>query len=506
MNVLYIIADQWRGECLSRLGHDHVRTPHLDALAEDGVQFNQHYTQASPCGPSRTSVHTGMYMHNHRSFLNGTPLDARHTNVAKEARAAGHDPVLFGYTDISLDPRHYVIENGYEGVLPGMDPVCLLDGSYAPWIARLKIKGYDVPDRGSDMFQPKRNFPGADGKESTYAPAQYTAEDSNTAFLVDEAITYIDGQEGKPWFAHIAFISPHPPFVVPEPYHDMYNADDMPLPSRQPTPEQEAAQHPWIEYFLDQQTSAGHTIGIPPKDKPLSDAEAQQTKATYFGMISEVDAQVGRLIAYLKENDMYDDTLIVFTSDHGEHMGDHWMYSKYSYFQQTFHIPMIVRDPTAAADAARGTIVDEFTESIDVMPTILNYLGVDVPAQCDGHSLIPFCHGSPPENWRDAYHAAFDMRGLSNGEIVLPLGLAPDECVVYVLCDKRYKYVHFATLSPLLFDMQNDPGEFENLAADPEHQGKVAEYSQKMLSWLMKSDGDELTDMHLTTSGVSRWS
>jgi len=140
------------------------------------------------------------------------------------------------------------------------------------------------------------------------------------------------------------------------------------------------------------------------------------------------------------------------------------------------------------------------------MPTILNYLGVDVPAQCDGHSLIPFCHGSPPENWRDAYHAAFDMRGLSNGEIVLPLGLAPDECVVYVLCDKRYKYVHFATLSPLLFDMQNDPGEFENLAADPEHQGKVAEYSQKMLSWLMKSDGDELTDMHLTTSGVSRWS
>jgi len=105
MNILFITADQWRGEYLSLLGHSHVKTPNLDTLFADGVAFKRHYGQATPCGPSRASLYTGMYMHNHRSLINGTPLDARHTNVALEARKYGYRPALLGYTDISLDPR-----------------------------------------------------------------------------------------------------------------------------------------------------------------------------------------------------------------------------------------------------------------------------------------------------------------------------------------------------------------------------------------------------------------
>ncbi len=123
MNILFITADEWRGECLSALGHPHVKTPHLDALAADGVSFRFHYAQATPCGPSRTCLFTGMYMQNHRSVLNGTPLDARHTNVALEARKAGYKPARFGYTDVSPDPRQYApgdyVLGSYEGVLPG---------------------------------------------------------------------------------------------------------------------------------------------------------------------------------------------------------------------------------------------------------------------------------------------------------------------------------------------------------------------------------------------------
>ena len=103
--VLFISADQWRGECLSALGHPVVKTPHLDALASDGVLFRQHFSVTAPCGPSRASLHTGLYLMNHRSCRNGTPLDERHTNLAKEVRQLGLDPMLFGYTDTSADPR-----------------------------------------------------------------------------------------------------------------------------------------------------------------------------------------------------------------------------------------------------------------------------------------------------------------------------------------------------------------------------------------------------------------
>ena len=125
-NILFITADQWRGDCLSLLGH-RVQTPNLDALANEGVLFKKHYANAVPCGPSRACLHTGMYLQNHRSGTNGTPLDARHTNWAKELKKINIEPALFGYTDTSHDPREFGIDHknlkSYEGILPGMKPV-----------------------------------------------------------------------------------------------------------------------------------------------------------------------------------------------------------------------------------------------------------------------------------------------------------------------------------------------------------------------------------------------
>ena len=133
-NVLFITADQWRGECLSSLGHPIVKTPNLDALAAAGTLFCRHYAQATPCGPSRASLYTGLYLQNHRSVMNGTPLDDRHTNIAREARKAGYDPALFGYTDISADPRGRDSDDPElrtrVGLLPGMTPVVRIDNDY----------------------------------------------------------------------------------------------------------------------------------------------------------------------------------------------------------------------------------------------------------------------------------------------------------------------------------------------------------------------------------------
>jgi len=507
VNVLLIMADQWRGECLSIFDHLHVKTPHLDALAAEGVAFKHHYAQAVPCGPSRACVYTGMYMHNHRSLLNGTPLDARHTNIALEARKSGYKPALFGYTDVSLDPRQYPPEDyaikSYEGVLPGFVPVSHITSVAKPWLADLKTKGYKVPDHAREMLKPQSDFPGSENMGKTFPPARFKTEDSCTAFLVDEAIKYLSVRQDKPWFVHMSFISPHPPYVVSEPFHDQYRARDMTLPVRRNTPEEEAALHPWMNYYLHNQGRSDYTVGAQPRDiLTLPESELRQIRATYFGMISEVDAQIGRLIDYLKKTGAYDNTLIIFTSDHGDMLGDHWMLSKTSYFDQAFSIPLIIRDPNPTADSARGSVIEAFTENVDIMPTILERIKRTVPTQCDGRSLLPFCQGKEPTNWRQEYHAEFDLRAPYSIKAPPPLGLEMKQCGVTIIRGTTYKYVHFATLPPLFFDLEKDPYEFIDLSTDSDYRGKVFEYAGKMLSWRMISEDSALTDLHLTNEGV----
>ena len=165
-NVLYITVDQWRGDCLGSVGHPIVQTPNLDRLAAEGVLFRRHFAQAAPCGPSRASLHTGQYLMNHRSVLNGTPLDSRFTNIALEARSRGYDPVLFGYTDASPDPRVLAADDPrlltYEGVLPGFRAVVDLNEQLEPWGAWLRTLGYDgARRRGAhvrpDLRRPRRS-------------------------------------------------------------------------------------------------------------------------------------------------------------------------------------------------------------------------------------------------------------------------------------------------------------------------------------------------------------
>lgn len=502
MNILFITADQWRGDCLSVLGHPHVKTPNLDAIAADGITFKNHYAQATPCGPSRACLYTGMYMHNHRSVLNGTPLDDRHTNVALEARKSGYKPALFGYTDVSLDPRQYspgdYAVKTYEGILPGFVAVSHVNTAAKPWLADLKLKGYKVPDNAMEMLRPRSDYPGAENKGKTFAPAQFKAEDSSASFLVGEAIKYLSVRQGDPWFLHLSFLSPHPPYVVPEPFHNQYDAKDMSLPVRQKTPEKEASQHPWLDHYIFNQSVENYTVDANSRDNvSLSELELRQIRATYFGMMSEVDSQIGRLIDYLRQIGAYDNTLIVFTSDHGDMQGDHWMLSKSCYFEQAFHIPLIIRDPGAVSDQSRGTQVKAFTESVDIMPTILDWIGQNIPVQCNGFSLLPFCHGEQPEGWRQEYHAEYDLRSPYAYNKKPPLGLEKKKCIVNIIRGERYKYVHFAGLPPLFFDLKEDPDEFINRFSDPAYRPRVLEYVEKMLTWRMEHDEPALTDLHL---------
>jgi arylsulfatase A-like enzyme len=490
LNVLLITMDQWRGKCLSTLGHPVVKTPCLDALAADGVLFRNHYAQCMPCGPSRASLLTGMYLMNHRLVRNGTPLDARFTNIALEARRLGYEPGLIGYTDTGYDPR---ILQGQEPsrdqaarVLPGFSQ--LMPGSERgeagadPWLRSLAAKGYDVPGREGEIYRPVPGYPGADARGPSYAPPIFRAEDSDTAFMVDRAIEAMTTPVRNPWFLHLSLLRPHPPFIAPEPYNTMYDPDEVDDFRRAATPEAEAGSHPYTAYMLRHHLEReGHD----PATHPNDEASMRQLRATYYGLMSEVDHHIGRMMAALKANGDYDNTLIVLTSDHGEQLWDHWLLGKECIFDQSAYVPLIIRAPSATSGAARGRVVEAFTESIDLMPTILDVLGGEAPLQCDGRSLAPFLAGDTPDDWRQEAHWEIDFRDVFDGKPETEMGLRLDTCSLSVVRGRRYKYIHFTALPPLLYDIEADPDELVDRANDPACADVVAAYAQKMLSWRM---------------------
>lgn len=502
---MFITVDQWRGECLSSLGHL-VRTPNLDALAAEGVHFANHWAQAAPCGPSRASIYTGMYLMNHRSVLNGTPLDARHTNVALEARALGYDPVLFGYTDTSIDPRSVDPDDPrvrtYEGVLPGFDDVGYLpEGNPRPWLDWLVAQGYEIGDDWRHFVDtPVDGSPGTERWGQHRAPTRYAAEHSQTAYLTDRVIEHLDGRNGSddPWFAHVSYLRPHPPFFAPEPYNTMYDPELVPAPVRAATPDLDGEQHPLFALLVRHPFIAA----------PSNDDHLRQLCATYFGLMTEVDHHLGRLFAWLRATGRWDDTIIVVASDHGEQLGDHHVLHKLGWFDASYHVPLIVRDPRRRLDGARGRVVHQPTENVDILPTLLHLLDAEIPLQCDGRSLLPWLQGETPDAWRTEVFFEFDFREPAAPFMEQAFGVTMEDCCLAVVRDEHGKYVQFAghpTLPPIFFDLDRDPDQLTNVATDPALAGRILDYAQRMLAWRLRNAERILTGTKLIHTGpISR--
>ncbi len=500
-NVLFIVVDQWRGDTVSFLGHPCIRTPNLDALCRDGVTFRNHYVQGAPCAPARASLLTGQYVMTHRVVQNGIPLDARHNNLAYELQRIGYDPALIGYTTTAQDPRE-VPENDPRyrvagGVMPGFTPIARLDPARRPYFDWLRQRGMDVPVESDDIFLPADDSPDS--------PSRVAAENSDTSYSTEHALAYMRGMETKPWFLHLGYYRPHPPFIAPAPYNKTYDPADVPPPVRAASPAVEGNQHPLLAYYMgwvQQSSFFRNGTGLASE---MGEDGVRRTRAAYYGLIAELDEHLGRIVAYLKDRGQYDNTLIVFTSDHGEQLGDHHLLGKLGYFDESYHIPLVIRDPRASANNTRGQVVEAFTEAVDVMPTILDWLGVKRPRDCFGYSMLPFIEGDAPTDWRQEVHWEFDFRPyFQNAGKPPPLRLARDQCGLAVIRDEHFKYVHFDALPPLFFDLKQDPHQYENRADDPTYTGRVLDYAQKMLSWRMRHAERTLTGYSASPDGLIR--
>jgi arylsulfatase A-like enzyme len=503
-NVLLITCDQWRGDCLSAAGHSVVKTPNADALAAEGVLFKRHYGGAAPCSPARACLYTGLYQMNNRVCRNGSPLDARHGNIALHARGLGYDPTLFGYTDVSLDPR--LMSSGdprlrsYEGVLPGFTVRQLLPEHQKQWLSWLKLHGIDASAGSPAIHRPVAEEGDAD--VVTEAPPIYSKDHTPTAFLADEFIRWLGEQEqATPWFAHLSFISPHPPFIVPEPYNTLYDPADGPAFHRAESWRAEAQSHPYLAYDLSLQKRAKFRPGAAGRVHDWSEDDFRRIRAIYYGMISEVDAQLGRIWQAIKVSGAWDDTIIILTSDHAEMMGDHFMLGKGGYFDGSYHIPLIIRDPRHGK--AAGTSIDRFTEAVDILPTLIDLLGEPPKPHLDGCSLKPFLSGGTPASWRDAAHWEFDFRSIAGGEAEAHFGIGSRQCNLAVIRTKKFKYVHFGGgLPPLLFNIETDPGELTNLATSPAHLSTRLEFAERLLAWRAEHLDQSLALAELTENGV----
>lgn len=486
-NILLITADQWRGDCLGTLGHPVVRTPNLDKFAKAATVFERHYATCAPCSPARASLYTGLYQMNHRVVWNGAPLDYRFDNIARTARRAGYAPTLFGYTDTAADPRaHHPKDpalSSYEGVLPGFEVRQFLPENDKPWLSWLASQGHDP-----ESLAAIHHVAPEDGQRVSRQPTSYSAEESQTAFLTNAFLSWLGEQrDEKAWFAHISFLRPHPPLSLPEPYNRMYAPKDGPDFLGAETAEDQAGQHPLVDAILSGQKLSSHFPGGKGLVKDLSKEDFQRLRALYYGSISEVDAQLGRLFEGLEHAGADEDTLVIFTSDHAEMMGDHWMLGKGGFYEESYHIPLMIRYPGKTS----GDRVTAFTSATDIFPTLADLLGIDPNHSPDGASLKPYLESQTPLRWRKSALFEFDYRTLEDrlGENLPETADGRDQALLS-LRGPEWQYIHFQELPPLL--LKPGDGALENHADRPEAQDALKACMAELLSLRMRHNDDTL--------------
>ncbi|MDJ0629653.1 MAG: sulfatase-like hydrolase/transferase [Rhodobacter sp.] len=489
--VLFVVIDQIRADLLFGRLADHIELPNLRRLMDEAVSFTNHVSVANPCGPSRTSMLTGRYAMNHRSVRNGAPLAHDTPNLARELRKGGYHPLLFGYTDTTRDPRRHPPKDPllatYETEMPGFEVVTEMRmEENRAWLAYLHSKGYRLP-QSQEIWVP--------AGDRIAAPAFYRAEDSDTAFLTDCCLNALAVRRDQRWCAHLTYLRPHPPFVAPAPYNEMYDPAGLPLPHRPFSREEEAASHPYFGPLLEKDHARQTVIGFPDLGDDID--TVQQLRALYFGLATEVDHHLGRILDWLKHSGQWDDTLVIVCGDHGEMLGDRHCWGKRAPFAEAYHVPLIVRMP----GGRQGLRVSAPTESVDLLPTILQAVGLEIPHFADGASLIPFLQGEEPEGWRDASYSELDF-----GNPVVPtlwqskLGLSVEEANLAILREGAWTLVHFnGGLPPLL--LSDTDRQAADHSKDPANSATLLRLTRRLLDHRMRHADRGLSDWMITPEG-----
>ena len=490
-NVLWIMADQLRFDYLSCYGHPHLHTPHIDALAARGVRFDRAYVQSPVCGPSRMSAYTGRYVRSHGSTWNGMPLRVGEPTLGDHLREAGARAVLVGKTHmiadkegmawLGIDPES---EIGVARGECGFEPFERDDGLH-PDSPRQQWSAYDdyLVAHGYESDNPWEDFANSgiddDGellsawllKHSRLA-ANVPEEHSETAYMTNRAMAFMEDamQDGRPWMCHRRYITPHWPYNVPAPYHDMYDETHIVDPIRSDA--ERETDHPLLRAYLDARVCRSFA----------RDHVREHVIPAYMGLIKQLDDNLGRLFAWMDEKGLSENTIIAFTSDHGDYMGDHWMGDKDFYHDVAVKVPLIIADPRPEADVSRGTVSDALVEMIDLAPTFMNALGCATkPHIIEGRDLTPILH----ETGGFSRQYLISEHDYHWSEMARTLDVPQEDAHTTMIFDGHWKYIHCEGFAPVLFDLQSDPDEINDLGRSeaPQHVAVRARMDAALLRW-----------------------
>lgn len=486
MNVLFIMADQLRWDHLACAGHPYLRTPNLDALARRGVRFTQAYVNSGVCGPSRMSYYTGRTPSSHGATWNRVPLPVGEVTLGEYLRGRGLHLALAGKTHVMVDHEGLArlqLEGGSElhTLLSrgGFEEIDRYDGHHPPgaesgYPAFLRAHGYDGADPWSDHVISAVD---ADGRvvsgwhmRHVHLPARVREEHSETAYMTDQALAYIQRMGDQPWVLHLSYVKPHWPYMAPAPYHARYTPEQC-LPVVRNEAEK-VDEHPVLAAYRQSEESQAFS-----RDECI-----RTVRPAYQGLVEQLDHHLGRLFEALERQGRFKDTLIVFCADHGDFLGDHWLGEKELFYDTVQRVPFIVVDPDPAADATRGRTEARFVEGIDVVPTILDALGIAIPQhRIEGRSLLRLTRGEHPAGWRDTTVSELDFAYKAARR---RLGLAVDQCQGWSLRNDRWRYVYWQSAPEQLYDLQADPEQFVDLGRSPTHEPVRQAFRQQLLAWL----------------------
>jgi arylsulfatase len=458
-NILWICTDQQRYDTIAALGNRHVSTPNIDRLVSEGVAFTHAYCQAPICTPSRASFLTGMYPSTVHVHGNGNEyFPSQPPLVTRRLAELGYTCGLIGKLHLAsahgrVEPR---VDDGYHywqySHAPRDDWPAGHD--YADWV---RSKGHSL-------------------KALTQDPDGVPADLHQTTWCAEKAIEFISQPHHGPWLASVNIYDPHPPFNPPKSYRDLFDPAQMPGPLFRVSDLTQQQQLAAIDFQSQVRRPDALDIKNPvlpqspgmEQNDVTSARDAHTLQAAYYAMIKLIDDQLGRILDALETTDQRDQTVIIFTSDHGEMLGDHGLIQKgCRFYEGLVRVPLIWSWP---GHFGSGLQSDALVELLDIAPTLLELAGQPIPERMQGRSLLPILRGlADPAHHREAVRCEYyDALAL------------PDGSFATMWRDRRYKLVvyHGHGLGEL-YDLGNDPGEFENLWDDPAHQPLKLELLQR---------------------------
>ena len=449
-NLLLITTDQQRGDCLGCAGHPVLETPYLDELAEQGAYLPHAYTSVPSCTPARAGIITGMdQWHHGRLTMTGNDALEYPATLPGELAKAGYHTQAVGKMHHAPQRRRYGFDHMVLDESGRRDSGFLSD--YHQFFERYKEGEYGYRDHSIDW-------------NSWMARPSHLPEHLHpTYWTASEGIKFVEQRDpSQSFFMWLSFARPHSPYDPPQTYWDMY--DDHPdIPA------------PFVGDWAGEFDKKVADTNAPRTRR--SDSDTRRGRTGYYGNITFIDHQIGRFLYEFKKRDpqAYAETLIIFTSDHGDMMGDHHHWRKTYAYEGSARVPFIMRYPQSW-DLPCNTLIEAPVELRDIMPTLLDAAGVEIPESVDGASLLKLARGER-DGWRDF------VQGEHTSCYTFEHGMQ------YVT-DGLEKYIWFHhTGCEQFFDLQEDPGECRDLSADPAHVARVAVW-RKRLAELNERRGD----------------